>query len=295
LGHGVVSPETYKNMTDSLDACTDEIKKCQQTPSPQNCMMGMMTCAITEVLPIRATPYNPYDMRQRCDVTMASLQKHADPATALCYNYTTQTQFFNDNATKKLLGVAPERPWQTCNQSAMLPFIVSGDYLQTYKVDVETLLAAGVRVLVYAGDTDAMVDWIGCRSWVEKLPWAHQKEWLAAANEPYLQDASGTSRGRRQSSHGLTFVQVYDAGHMVPMDQPQVALTMMTKELFTAPSMRHSPGPFLLFGSNVMFPSANLLSALFAAGLLVTLASTLWTRGDSQRQVRDAGYILIDA
>ena len=30
-----------------------------------------------------------------------------------------------------------------------------------------------------------------------------------------------------RSSGGLTFLQVYDAGHMVPTDQPAVALAMI--------------------------------------------------------------------
>lgn len=51
--------------------------------------------------------------------------------------------------------------------TSLLPFILSGDEMTSLDGTVAMLLEAGVRVLVYAGDTDFMADWLGCRAWVE--------------------------------------------------------------------------------------------------------------------------------
>ena len=37
----------------------------------------------------------------------------------------------------------------------------------------------------------------------------------------------GTTGGMLRSSNGFSFLRVYDAGHMVPRDQPAVALAML--------------------------------------------------------------------
>jgi len=41
-------------------------------------------------------------------------------------------------------------------------------------------------------------------------------------------DKNGTKAGGEVKSYNnFTFFRIYDAGHMVPMDQPEVALTMI--------------------------------------------------------------------
>jgi cathepsin A (carboxypeptidase C) len=53
------------------------------------------------------------------------------------------------------------------------------------------------------------------------LEWDRGDEFRAAGEH----DWKGT--GLAQSAKGLTFLQVYDAGHMVPADQPEVSLDML--------------------------------------------------------------------
>eukprot|EP00435_Cladocopium_sp_Y103_P013536 s5681_g3.t1 len=59
-----------------------------------------------------------------------------------------------------------------------------------------------------------------------KLNWPHAAEFQAASDEDWKLD--GRTVGKLRSSNGLNFMQVYEAGHMVPMDQPKVALQMMS-------------------------------------------------------------------
>jgi len=128
-----------------------------------------------------------------------------------------------------------------------IPFVVSGDELVSYRNNVIELLAGGVHVLVYAGDTDFMVDWIGCKQWIKNLPWKHQQEWNDARPTDFV--LHNRVRGIKQTASNLTFIQVYDSGHMVPMDQPEVALVMIHE--FMAQAASHKRGELLRLGTLV--------------------------------------------
>ena len=57
------------------------------------------------------------------------------------------------------------------------------------------------------------------------MSWPHQKDFNATALAPW--SVGGKEAGLKQSSHNFTFLRVYDAGHMVPRDQPEAALAMV--------------------------------------------------------------------
>merc|ERR1719491_1552698 len=94
-----------------------------------------------------------------------------------------------------------------------------------YRDAVIELLTGGVHVLIYAGDCDFMVDWIGCKAWVQQLPWVHQQAWVKAPQDRII--SGGRQVGVKQASHNLSYIQVHQAGHLVPKDQPQFMLSML--------------------------------------------------------------------
>ena len=55
------------------------------------------------------------------------------------------------------------------------------------------------------------------------MDWDHTEEFNKAEDHEW-----GDKSGLARTSNGFTFLQVYDAGHMVPSDQPEVALKMIT-------------------------------------------------------------------
>ena len=83
------------------------------------------------------------------------------------------------------------------------------------------LLNQNVPVLLYAGDLDYICNYIGTRAFALNLEWNHKDDFNSA------EDHEWDSAGLVRSSNGLTFLQVYNAGHMVPTDQPEVALNMI--------------------------------------------------------------------
>jgi carboxypeptidase C (cathepsin A) len=74
------------------------------------------------------------------------------------------------------------------------------------------------------------------------LPWSGGAAFAAAADAPwtYPGDAAPAGLARSYQAAGsaggrFTFLQVYAAGHLVPMDQPQAALHMLNTFLFEQP------------------------------------------------------------
>jgi len=74
-----------------------------------------------------------------------------------------------------------------------------------------------------AGDVDFVCNYLGNRAWTTKLDWSKKDDFVAAGDHDW-KDGKGLAR----TAGGFTFLQVHDAGHMVPSDKPQVALDMIT-------------------------------------------------------------------
>ena len=89
----------------------------------------------------------------------------------------------------------------------------------------------GVRLLIYAGNADYMCNFIGNEAWLEALESKYHNAFVAAAKQPWITLAEGKIAGQVRSAGAtettagnVTYVEVFDAGHMVPYDQPEAAL-----------------------------------------------------------------------
>ena len=100
------------------------------------------------------------------------------------------------------------------------------DWMKNFAPYVADLLNDGIPSLIYAGDLDFICNYMGNRAWTLGLDWDHKDEFNAAQERDW-NDGAGLTR----TANGLTFLQVYDAGPMVPSDQPEHALPMITQFL----------------------------------------------------------------
>merc|ERR1712028_204026 len=87
--------------------------------------------------------------------------------------------------------------------------------------------------MIYAGDVDFICNWLGNKKWTLALEWAHKADFNAAKDMPYIDGL--TDLGRIRSAGGLHFVQVFQAGPMVPMDQPDSSLIVLNDFLANKP------------------------------------------------------------
>lgn len=104
--------------------------------------------------------------------------------------------------------------------------MLSYDYQINYGHHLKGLLEGGLPVLVYSGDQDYICNWMGGKAWTEALLWSGHMDYLRAPMKEWL-GANGETAGEVKKANNFTFLRLYDAGHMVPMDQPEQALFML--------------------------------------------------------------------
>eukprot|EP01017_Pseudomicrothorax_dubius_P000058 TRINITY_DN0_c1116_g1_i1.p1 TRINITY_DN0_c1116_g1~~TRINITY_DN0_c1116_g1_i1.p1 ORF type:complete len:129 (+),score=33.87 TRINITY_DN0_c1116_g1_i1:112-498(+) len=102
-----------------------------------------------------------------------------------------------------------------------------GDWMTTLAPKVQYLLSKDVYVLVYSGDKDFICNWRGGEAWVHEVEWAHKGDFNNQNYTDWVVD--GNNYGQYKSIEPLTFLRVYEAGHMVPLDQPEASLYMLTR------------------------------------------------------------------
>ena len=98
--------------------------------------------------------------------------------------------------------------------------------MKNYHLLIPPMLEAGLDILVYAGDQDYICNWLGNKAWTLAMPWSGHDAFNAAEDLPYRLDSNSLEVGKLRTAKGFSFLQLYSAGHMVPLDQPEAALDM---------------------------------------------------------------------
>ena len=84
-----------------------------------------------------------------------------------------------------------------------------------------------VEVLVYSGDKDWICNWRGGEAWTNAMHWKSHTEFNQQNMEAWSVDSQPAGEMRQYGN--LHFLRVFNAGHMVPMDQPVNALAMLSR------------------------------------------------------------------
>ncbi|CAN0339182.1 unnamed protein product, partial [Ectocarpus sp. 13 AM-2016] len=121
-------------------------------------------------------------------------------------------KFLRLESTREALNVRDDSaPWESCNMKVNSDF--SGDWMREFDGLIGPMLEDGVSVLIYAGDCDWICNYMGNEAWTLSLDWAGGDGFRAAPQIEWSTDAAAA--GLSRSYGGLTFLQVYEAGHMV--------------------------------------------------------------------------------
>lgn len=212
-GHApsVYGDAVYNGMKALEPACTAAIKACAALPNPLTCLAASEGCNLVFQIPYRLTGKNPYDMRIKCE--------HGN----LCYDFDAVGKYLNSAAVKQELGV--KNHWGSCNMGVNLLFQLAGDWMQPFHTMIPDMLHDGIDVLIYAGDVDYICNWLGNKAWTLGLDWEKKDEFNAAEDKEWQVD--GKTAARLRTAGNFNFMQVYEAGHMVPMDKPAESLEMV--------------------------------------------------------------------
>lgn len=211
--HGIkaVDETTYNTMKSAVPKCIKLIEKCNDGDSFLNkfaCQSAFVLCNVGLTSPYQMTGLNPYDIRKECG------------PHPLCYDFSSVEKWLNLDSTKKALHAKDTAKWGSCNMGINLKFHT--DWMKDFSPFVADLINDGIPALIYAGDVDFICNYLGNKAWTLELDWKNKKEFNDAEEKVW-----GDNEASVRSANGFTFMQVYDAGHMVPSDQPKVALSMI--------------------------------------------------------------------
>lgn len=140
-----------------------------------------------------------------------------------CWTYKNYLSYFwaNNNITRVALGIkkGSKDEWLRCHDGD-LPY--SQDINSSIKYHRNVTLK-GYRVLVYSGDQDAMVPFIGTQAWVRSLNFPIAVDWRAW-------HLDGQSAGFTIAySNNLTFTTIKGGSHTAPEDEPERCFAMFSR------------------------------------------------------------------
>ncbi|KAF9036830.1 carboxypeptidase C [Panaeolus papilionaceus] len=217
-----------------VPTCQRLIKSCYNSGSRFACVPANLYCNTQLFGPLMQTGLNPYDVRRKCNRA-----ENADGP--LCYKQMGWIEtWMNTPSNKAALGVNPELTFASCNTDVNQAFTMNGDGMHNSAALLPELVNSGIRLLVYAGNADMMCNYLGNERWLEILDSDFKDEFQKTKSTPWLvgEKVAGEFRsagGRGDTAGNVTFVNIHAAGHMVPYDQPEAALDLITRWISNVP------------------------------------------------------------
>jgi carboxypeptidase C (cathepsin A) len=214
----------------------------------ENCLQGNAV----------SPPFHPLSVQDDCGLMWGVLQAAGNPNA---YDITTwdpnvdqitftSEVFYNNPLVKKALNAPMNVTWHGCRQGEGRRRLTE-QHRRLYMVNdrpwnvvpyVADILDAGIPVVVYNGDRDMTTNMVGSELLLNKMEWSGQKEWTDAPRGLWM--VNGTQAGWAKEYGKLSFVVVYNSGHMVPYNQPKPAFDLVTR-LLTGASFLDIESPLI--------------------------------------------------
>ncbi|GER39437.1 serine carboxypeptidase [Striga asiatica] len=214
LNMSLITNINYDRMSQSVLKCQQEIQHCG-VDGGDHCESAFYICndyVFKRIeLIAKVENVNPYDIRKQC-------------VGELCYDFSNMERFLNSMSVKSALGVG-HIDFVSCSPTVFNAMIT--DWMRNLAVGIPALLEDGIKFLSYAGEYDLICNWLGNWRWVHAMQWSGQKSFVAAKESPFR--VGGVDAGLQKGYGPLTFLKVYNSGHMVPMDQPKYSLEMLRR------------------------------------------------------------------
>ncbi|KAM0755570.1 alpha/beta-hydrolase [Meredithblackwellia eburnea MCA 4105] len=211
----------HASIQKSVDKCTDEIAMMDQRQEGSKGMVLIPLCeeilgTIGAVLQQPgSTCLNMYDTTkyQQCGAEWPEELRRVTP-------YLRR----NDVMEALHANTGPPKQWQHCSN------VVGSHFWTPNSVPAGLLLPhllEKIPILLFAGERDLMCAGIGIQRMIEKMEWAGEVGFGDAKPQDWTVDSK--LAGTWTTARGLTYVEVYNASHMVPIDVPVAAHDMLLR------------------------------------------------------------------
>ncbi|KAM5549718.1 serine carboxypeptidase-like 18 [Rosa sericea] len=141
------------------------------------------------------------------------------------YNYFSSFTWANDKAVQSALHVEKGniKEWVRCNWS------LSDSYVKDVSSTVgyhQNLARKGYRVLIYSGDHDMAIPYVGTIAWIESLNLTLDSQW-----KPWFVNAqvAGYKTKYTLGKYELTYTTIKGAGHTAPEYKPEECFAMISR------------------------------------------------------------------
>ncbi|RDA91135.1 hypothetical protein CP533_0439 [Ophiocordyceps camponoti-saundersi (nom. inval.)] len=195
-------------LRNDMRVCLDVVKTCYDTNKCED-----RTGACGQAL------HGHYD-RDELDI------RNKDP-WATARHLLLQAQYFNDTAVKWLLS-STVHSFVYSNATTWQAFVNTSDWMKPTHHHLPEILES-IPVIVYAGDADFICNWLGNQIMTDELSWSGHDAFNSAETKFIRLEGSGTVYGTIKAARNLTFSRIYDAGHIVPINQPQAYLDLLNR------------------------------------------------------------------
>ncbi|KAJ6535565.1 serine carboxypeptidase [Mycena capillaripes] len=110
--------------------------------------------------------------------------------------------------------IGAEVTWQETNIDVYDNFAATGDWMRSSLPDLELVINSGVRVLIYDGDADYILNFNGVEAMIATLNTKFSTQFNQQAFAPYK--VNGLLAGQFKTAGTFSYVRIYGAGHEVP-------------------------------------------------------------------------------
>ncbi|CAD6206519.1 unnamed protein product [Miscanthus lutarioriparius] len=228
-GFGIISDQLY-------EAAVEHCKGDYVNPANKLCAEVLLTIKdllseipkahiLYDVCPV-AAPKPKYNGDSRRVLSEESIQLNEPPGRpklhCFTYGYYLAYYWMNNDTTRDALGIKEGTvgEWIRCIEG--LPY--AKDLPRSIKYHLN-LTTRGYRALVYSGDHDLMVPFLGTQAWIRSLNFSIVDDWRAW-------HLNGQAAGFTITyTNNLTFATVKGGGHTTPEYQPEESFAMAQRWL----------------------------------------------------------------
>lgn len=180
--------------------CTPALAQCAKSGSNADCMNSDNVCYNAVEGPIsQAKDFDVYDIR------ITSEAGNSNPPET----YVTYLQ-----SSTVMTKIGAQSKYQECPTAPYNKFSSTGDNSRSLLLQLSSVVASGIRIVVWAGDADWICNWLGGYYVAQQVAFSGQAAFRAKALTPY--NVKGVAGGTFKTQDNFSFLRVYSAGHEVP-------------------------------------------------------------------------------
>ncbi|KAI0305240.1 serine carboxypeptidase [Multifurca ochricompacta] len=175
--------------------CKDQITACNNGGSDSDCSAAQSFCNDNILSPL-AGNWDVYYVPTA----------NPDPYPPSLDSYLTSSA-----VTSK---IGAQSAWQETNNDVYNNFASTGDWMRTSRPNLETVINAGVRTIIYDGDADFILNFNGVEALVASLNTEFSSVFAQQQFANFT--VNGVPAGLYKNAGTFSYVRVFGAGHQVP-------------------------------------------------------------------------------